>query len=88
MRIAGAGLTDRVFPCARRAPLLLVAAEEARVRTVWGSGRCTTETADSDDLSAVGDVVGTFSPVLAALAEDLRSTDWLSDSTALEDSAS
>ena len=51
MRIAGVGLTvffggggswsrgtrgeDRVFPCAKRAPLLLVAAEEARVRTHW-----------------------------------------------------
>ena len=44
-----------MFPCARRALLLLVAAEEARVCTVWGSGRCTTETADSDDFSAAGD---------------------------------
>ena len=104
IRIAGAGRTisfggggswsrgtcgeDRVVPCAGRALLLLVAADEARVRTVWRSGRCTTETADSDDLSAAGDVVGTFSPVLAALAEDLRSTDWLSDATALEDPAS
>ena len=104
MRIAGAGLTvsfggggswsrgnrgeDRVFPCARRALLVLVAAKEARVLMVWGSGRCTTKTADLDDLSAAGDVVGTFSPVLAALAEDLRSTDWLSDTTALEDPAS
>ena len=50
MRIDGDGLTvsfrgggnwsrgnrgeDRVFPCARRALLLLVVAEEARVRTV------------------------------------------------------
>ena len=67
---------------------MTVAAEEARVLTVWGSGRCTTETADSYDLSAAGDVVGTFSPVLAALAEDLHSTDWLSDTTALEDPAS
>ena len=81
MRIAGDGLTvsfggggnwsrgnrreDRVFPCARRALLLLVAVEEARIRTVWGSGRCATETADAYDLSAAGDVVGTFSPVLA-----------------------
>ncbi len=79
---------DRVVPCAGRALLLLVAADEARVLTVWRSGRCTTETADSDDLSAAVDVVGTFSPVLAALAEDLCSTDWLSDATALEDPAS
>ena len=71
----GASGEDRRHPCAERS-LLLVAAEEARVRTVWGRGRCTTETGDSDDLPAAGDVVGTFSPVLTALAEDLCSTDW------------
>ena len=68
MRIAGDGLTvsfggggswsrgtrgeDRVVPCAGRALLLLVAADEARVLTVWRSGRCTTETADSDWMSS------------------------------------
>ena len=57
---------DPERPCAGRS-LLLVAAEEARVRTGRGRGRCTTETADSDDLSADDDVVGTLSPVLAHL---------------------
>ena len=80
MRLAGAGLAfalggadnsrrgasgeDRRRPCAERS-LLLVAAEEARVRTVWGSGRCATETADSYDLPVADEVVGTLSPVLA-----------------------
>ena len=36
-------------------------------RLVYARGRCTTETADSDDLSADDDVVGTLSPVLAHL---------------------
>ena len=57
----GASGEGRRRPCAERS-LLLVAAEEARVRTVWGRGRGTTETADSDDPPAAGDVVGTFCP--------------------------
>ena len=71
----GASGEDRRRHCTERS-FLFVAAEEARVRTVWGRGRCTTETVDSDDLPAAGDVVGTFSPVLAAPAEVSRRTNW------------
>ena len=67
-QVRGARGEDFRRSCAERS-LLLVAAEEARVRTVWGRGHCTTKTADSDDLSAAGDVVGTLSPVLAAPVE-------------------
>ena len=77
-----------MLPCTRRVLLLLVAAEEARVRTVWGRGRCTAETADSDDLSGTVDVVGTLSPVLAVSVEVSRRTIWHSESTAFEDPAS
>ena len=75
----GASGEDRRRHCAGRS-LLLVAAEEARVRTVCGSGRCANETADSYDLPAAGDVVGTLSPVLATPVEVSRCIDWLTES--------
>ena len=65
----------------------MVAAEEARVRTVWGSGRCATETKDSYDLPAAVGVVGTLSPVLVTPVEVSRCADWLTESSALEDPA-
>ena len=75
---------DRERPCAGRS-LLLVAAEEARVRTARDRGRCTADAADSDDLPAVVDVVGTLLPTLA-LVEVCSS--WYTESTALEAPAS
>ena len=82
----GASGEDRLRPCAERS-LLLVAAVEDRVRTVGCSGRCAPETADSYDLPAAADVVGTLSPVLATPVEVSRCADWLTESTALEDPA-
>ena len=71
-------------PCVGK-PLFLVAAEEARVRTARGRGRCTAEAADSAYLPAVADVVATLSPALA-LVEVCPS--WCTESTALEALAS